>query len=279
MEAIQTILHSDVDLWTVECSVSVIDLPWKFKIFQCIPKRGLCLVPQLSTSHEFLWTSRKFERERQLESTVHILHELQTILNLFCHLVTSAEYMSVILHESSHSSESGQSATEFVSMQRRKISKPHGKLSVTPLFVSKHETMSWAIHRLESHAFLSVFILLVHQKHVISVVCPMPRCFPQFLVEHLWRNYLLVATKPVFSTHHVNQSGKYTCTMRQKEGISRRSTVEHPEFLFGSHNSVISLCTLCHVLLPFLHLFGVWKRDGIDTLENLLLLVSLVIDA
>lgn len=98
--------------------------------------------------------------------------------------------MRIILHETPYTRQPSQSATRFITMNDTKLGHSNRELFVTPVSGIEDEAMPRAIHRLETPFLL----LYVEGEHVILVVLPVTRCFPEFGVVHVGRDDLLVAS-------------------------------------------------------------------------------------
>ena len=129
--------------------------------------------------------------------------------------------------------------------------------------VTKHKTMSGAVHRLQS------ILLFVDREgeHIIFIVLPVTRLFPQGSIEHVRghdlkgkgrfkkkkkkmvhifllkidSNYLRIASVPVLRLQQIHQLIVNTSPMGQKEGTTSAPLMEHEQFLFSTNFAVISV--------------------------------------
>ena len=103
-------------------------------------------------------------------------------------------------------------------MQNSKISQPIRQIFIRPLRLGEHETMAWAIHRLEAE-FLTFFIL--DPKYVLFVFKIMPARLPQFRVVYVWALNLLIASNPIFIAHQLLKFVQDGCSIGEEKRRSR----------------------------------------------------------
>lgn len=151
----------------------------------------LCLVPGRNLPKELLGSSRKFQSEveskhsvnclKEVEAHSHLLFDLPTrvVFVRICsraeeisktYLLRHTEVMGIVLLEPSNPGQSRQSPAELVSVQDTKVGHSNRKFPVTTIPRRKYQTMTGAVHRLESELFL----LDVELEHVLGVVLPVP---------------------------------------------------------------------------------------------------------
>lgn len=106
------------------------------------------------------------------------------------YLVMSTENMRIVLLEFADTGETTQSTRGFVPVKDTKVCNSQRKLSVTTLSVSKEYKMPGTVHGLQ-RPFL---LLNLESEHVVLVVGPVSRRFPDFRIKHVRCLDLLVAT-------------------------------------------------------------------------------------
>ena len=89
--------------------------------------------------------------------------------------------MGIILNESPHTSQPGQSTRCFIAVNEAELGHAYRQLLVTAVTSVEDETVAGAVHRLE-RPFL---LLNVEREHVVLVVLPVSGGFPQFGVVHV----------------------------------------------------------------------------------------------
>lgn len=178
--------------------------------------------------------------------------------------------MRIILLESSHASQSSEGTRELVTVENTEISNSPWELSVRTLSVAESETVTGAVHWLETE----ILLLNLNLEHVLRVVLPMAGSLPQIDVVHVWSNDLFVSTGPVLLTQKLEKGVVDFGTVWQEEARSGGELVEEEEFLLLTNLSVITLGSLLQVLLVLFQLLLVWERDTVDTLEGIVVGVS-----
>lgn len=114
---------------------------------------------------------------------------------IYCmYLVLSAENVGIILLEAAHTGKTGQCTREFVAVQDTKVSKANGQITVTAVSMTKHQTVTRAVHRLQSKFFLIDF----QAEHVLLVLCGVAGLMPQLEVVHVRGDDFVESTHTVF---------------------------------------------------------------------------------
>ena len=108
-----------------------------------------------------------------------------------------------------------------------------------------------------------------------SVVVPVPRGDPQFVVVHVGRDHLLEASLPVLLANELHQSVVDVCTAGQEETAPRTDFMEEKQVVLFAELTVVPLGRLFLEILPLLQLLGVWEGDAVHPLQGLSLAVSL----
>lgn len=103
--------------------------------------------------------------------------------------------MGIVLLELPHTGQSAQCAGRFITVQNTKVRNSQRELSVAPLAVAEEHEMARAVHGLESPFPL----LHVEFEHIILVMRPVTRSFPDADVVHVGSLNFLVAALAVLS--------------------------------------------------------------------------------
>lgn len=130
--------------------------------------------------------------------------------------------MSIVLLESSHSREPGESARKLVSMENAKVRHPPWQFPVASFSMLKQQAVAWAVHGLQPELILFDF----ESEHIILVVCPMTRCLPELCVVHVWSDDLLVVAFPVLGSQERQQGIIDASAMWKEEAGSRGQLME-----------------------------------------------------
>uniref|UniRef100_A0A224XTN6 Uncharacterized protein n=1 Tax=Panstrongylus lignarius TaxID=156445 RepID=A0A224XTN6_9HEMI len=115
--------------------------------------------------------------------------------------------------------------------------------------------MTRAVHWLQC----KLLLFNVKRKHVLSVMLPMSRCYPQFGIVNIWSNYFLKSSNSVFTSNKFYQCIIYVCTFGLEKARTRRQFVEKEEFLLFANLTMIPFRCFFLKFFPFFHSFRVWE--------------------
>ena len=105
--------------------------------------------------------------------------------------------MAIVLRERTHTHDAVQPPRRLIAVALAKLAKPQRQVTVALDALLVNQDVSWAIHGLERVVALFTF----GDKHVFTVLVPMPGFLPQALVQNLRALHLLVAVLTVDLTH------------------------------------------------------------------------------
>ena len=192
MDSVQAILDLDIDLGTVEGTITRIDLPVALssELIQRLRELSLRLVPELQITHGLLRTSREGQLRTHAKDIVDLLHKVKRgahfLLDLHpstCHsntyLLLGTEDVAIILLEATDTSETIESTRELITVEDTKVRETERKVSVGTASVLEHEAVTGAVHGLET----VLGIITVEEEHIVSVVVSMTRDLPEIKVE------------------------------------------------------------------------------------------------
>jgi len=108
------IIDLNVDLWSIECSITRVENPLLSKFIQAVLKFLLCLVPELRLSKELLWPRGQVEFECESKHIVHSPQEVQAAFDLILDLVHGAEDVGVVLLEAPNAGETSQGSRQLI---------------------------------------------------------------------------------------------------------------------------------------------------------------------
>ncbi|KAK1853320.1 hypothetical protein CCHR01_04056 [Colletotrichum chrysophilum] len=164
------VTQHDVDLWTVECAVSLLDRVLQPSLLKSIAQLRLCALPFRIGADVMI---RRPGRQRkikviQAQGPVYSLHEVERLEDLFPDLDRSAEDVAIVLVETSHARQATEGARDLVPVQRTEVGVTNGKIAVAAVLRGEDEAMPRAVHRLEAivlvlalrQSTLSTFALL-----------------------------------------------------------------------------------------------------------------------
>ena len=133
-------------------------------------------------------------------------------------------------------------------MQDSEVSKSHREFSVRSDGAVEHEAMSGAVHWLHAETL----ILHLKQVHIVLVVLVMAGGLPEFEVEHVGTDDLLVTSYSVFFSHKFEEAVVNFSTIGIPETTSRGKHMEMEQVLMFSNDSMISLCCFFHKMYIFI---------------------------
>mmetsp|Transcript_6579 Transcript_6579/g.10253 ORF Transcript_6579/g.10253 Transcript_6579/m.10253 type:complete len:237 (-) Transcript_6579:906-1616(-) len=178
--------------------------------------------------------------------------------------------MSIILLETTHSSQPSEGTRKFVSVQHTKIGVSNGQIAIGSDLGSKHKAMAGAVHWFH-RPFLTLHI---ETKHSILVMHGMARLMPQIQVVNVWSDDFIVSTIPVLLSNKLNEFVVNTAPMRKPKGRSSRQIVKHNKLLLGSNASVVTFLSLFHIFLPHFKLLLVGEGNTVKTLQRVVVGVT-----
>jgi len=162
----ERIVNLDIDLWSVESAISVVELPWLAKLDQSIFKCFLSSIPEFVRTETLFRSGGKLELEGEAEDTIDVFEEVERLHHFVHELLWGAEDVSIVLLETTNAGKARQGTGDFVSMQHAKVSQSKRQLSVRSEFVVEHEAVSWTVHWLHSEAL----VLRLEDEQVIFVL-------------------------------------------------------------------------------------------------------------
>ena len=120
---LQRVKDLDVDLGAVEGAISVVEFPGLAELVQCFFKGRLGCVPQFVGTQTDSRPGGKFKLKGETEVAVDIFQEIQHAHHFVGEGLGSAEQMGVVLLETTHTGEAGQSTRDFVSVKNAEVRK------------------------------------------------------------------------------------------------------------------------------------------------------------
>lgn len=124
--SLKSIVDLDVNLGSIEGTISLVDGPGFAVVVEGILEGLFSLVPHGLRTESVLGSRRQLHLVGEAEDGVNVLKEIHNILDLALDLLRSAENVSVILLESTHSDETAQGAGDFVSVKNTEVGPTDG---------------------------------------------------------------------------------------------------------------------------------------------------------
>mmetsp|Transcript_85749 Transcript_85749/g.275706 ORF Transcript_85749/g.275706 Transcript_85749/m.275706 type:complete len:247 (-) Transcript_85749:1214-1954(-) len=171
MLALHGIRKPDVDLGTIEGTITRIQGPLPAGLVQGGLELALGVVPDLLGAECLLWPGRQSKGCLEPEEAVYVVQELEPSCHLLLDLIRPHEQVTIVLLEAAHTHKPRKSTAGLVPVQNTEIGEPHGHLLVASHTGIEHDEVAWAIHRLQK----PVLLLDVQAVHVVLVVLVVPR--------------------------------------------------------------------------------------------------------
>lgn len=134
----------------------------------------------------------------------------------------------------------------------------------------KHDAMAGAVHWLQSPFTL----FNVQLEHVIPVVSPVARGFPDAYIIHVGRLNFKVTSFPILGAQQFLQRIENLGTVRKKEWTPRRYVVKEEELLVFTNSQVIPFLCLFQEFQMLLHGLLIGKCHATNSLQRIVVLVT-----
>jgi len=230
--------NSDIDLGTVEGTITLVDGPViTHKLGQSLLQLLLGEIPGADLTHVLLGPGRQLQLEAKTEQTIDRLQEIEETLNFRHDLVGSTEDVSVVLLEFANTSQSAQGTRGLVTVQNTKVGNTHGQLAVTTLTMTEQDEVTGAVHGLET----PLPLFNVQLEHVVRIVVPVTRLLPQADIIHVRGLDLLVPALAVLRAQKCLESIENSDTGGEEEGTSRCDLVKEEKLLLLTQFQMVAL--------------------------------------
>lgn len=163
----QRIVDLDIDLGTIEGSITVVESPGLTELDESFLEGSLSLIPLLLRAESVVRPRRQLELVGKAEDAINVFEEVQTGKDLLTDLFCRAEDVSIILLEATNTNETTEGARDLVTVKNAEISVAERKVTVAVDAMFEHNAMSRAVHGLETRA---VAVLALEEEHVVLVV-------------------------------------------------------------------------------------------------------------
>ena len=177
-----SVLHFQVYLRTVECTVTLIELiaVGTVLLFEDSLQVSLSLVPYLYITHEVVRTCGELSLVLQTEGVVHLCSDVHDVVYLGGYLLLSNEDVSIVLSELLNTEQAVELAGLLLAVDNVYLVEFKGQLLVGTLSVHVYLYSVRAVHRLS--AVYLVVILSRDNEHTVLVVVPVTGSHPELLL-------------------------------------------------------------------------------------------------
>ena len=165
----------EVNLRSVECSVSFIDYIRKSQIIQRTAKCVCCHFPIFVTSHTVFRTCGQFYMIFKSKQTVNFIDQSCNAFDLVLDLIRCHKDMRIILCEAAHSHQTMKLSWFFMTVNQSQLSHTDRKISVGTRLRLICQDSSRTVHRFDCKVFLIDHSCI----HILFVMIPVSRCLPE----------------------------------------------------------------------------------------------------
>ena len=187
-----------------------------------------------------LFRPRRQLDENIFEAEVFVDRQHQIVdLEAFLHdLIFGDEDVGVVLREVAHAQHAVQRARRFIAMDFAELGDFQRQVAIAfePVLINLH--VARAVHRLAAEHAL---IRQRGRKHVLAVVLPVAREFPEMLFHHVGRVDFLIAGLLLLAAHVRNQRLKQRPTLGVPEHRARRFFLEMEQIHLAAELAVVAL--------------------------------------
>jgi len=269
----------NIDLRTIEGTISRVNLPWEASAIEHSLEAGLSTVPEGRITHEVLRTGGELHAEVEAKDGVSELDQIKNTSDLLFDLIRAAEDVGIILDETTDTSETMESTAELIAVKNTEFSKTEGQFTIAASTVLEHQAVTRAVHRLKSpHCIRIIVTSDLEGEHVLLVVLPVAADLPELAHVDVRGHDLIVATAEVLLTHEVAELLIHAITAREEEARARAVWVEEEELLFLTKLTVVTTASFLKHGLPLLELGLGGESETVDTLKYVRVSLAIKID-
>lgn len=152
MRSLQCIEDLDINLGSIEGTITWVLLPGFSKFVECLSEGSLSLIPHGIVSELVSGSCGEIKFELETENAIHVIQEVEYTEHLSHNLAWHAENVCIILLEPADTGQPGEGTGDLISVEHTEISKPKGQLSVRPDSAVKHQAVPGTVHGLHTEA-------------------------------------------------------------------------------------------------------------------------------
>ena len=269
------ILHHEVQLRTIESSLTILDLRRQALLLTCLHDRLLSLLPVLVATDILLTIRLVAQRDLCLKVLkVHRLKHVHHVQELLLHLIRTAEKVRVILRKAAHTSQSVQLTALLVTANRTELSQTQRQILIRTGRVLENHTVVRAVHRFQE-VLLALLRRMDRLERILAILRIVTRSDIQHLVSNRRTHHLLITVLSLDATQEILQAQAQSRTLRQPHRQTLAHHVrEHKEIHLLTNLTVVTFLRLLqHHQILIQHLL-LWEGDTIKTYQLLALLIA-----
>jgi len=269
----------NIDLRTIEGTISRVNLPWEASAIEHSLEAGLSTVPEGRITHEVLRTGGELHAEVEAKDGVSELDQIKNTSDLLFDLIRAAEDVGIILDETTDTSETMESTAELIAVKNTEFSKTEGQFTIAASTVLEHQAVTRAVHRLKSpHCIRIIVTSDLEGEHVLLVVLPVAADLPELAHVDVRGHDLIVATAEVLLAHEVAELLVHAIAVGEEEAGARAVWVEEEELLVLAELAVVATASLLEHGLPLLQLSLGGEGKTVDALKNVRVGLAIEVD-
>ena len=273
------ILHHEVELWTIECSLAKLYAGVETHLCTSLLDSCLTLFPYVVRTDILLLILWVTKRNLSLivletEGLKHLEDDVDIVLKLSLYLVRAHEDVSIVLREGTNTCKSVKLTTLLVAEHGSKLSDTQWEIFIRTWLMSVNLTVVRTVHRLE-HILLILLWCVDWLESILAIVGIVTRSYVEVLTTDTRCDYLLIVVRTEETTQEVLQTQAQLCTLRQPDRKTLTNTVrEHKEFHLLTNLSVVALLSLLKHFEIFIEHLLLREGDTIDTCHLLTLSIA-----
>ena len=234
----------EVDLRSVERTVSFVDYILDSLFFQCFLQAVGCQFPIFFRPHGIFRTGRQFYMIREPEQFIYIIDKIDYADNFILDLFLQHKNVSIVLGKCSYPHQAVKGAGQLMPVYLPQFAHTNGKVSVAVQFPFIYQHRTGTVHGFNR----IIPVVDLCKIHVVLIMIPMSGSVPQIFIQNQRRfNFLIAPLNMSFPPERFQFVADYHAS-GHKEGESRPLIIKCEQIHFLADLSVISLlCLFDHV--------------------------------
>ena len=278
------VLNHKVEFRAVECSLAILNNGVQTLLLRSVDNCLLGLLPVLVRTDILLLVIGVAQRYLsgvvvELQGLKDIENDVDNLLELLQQLVGAHEHMSIVLGETTYTSQTVQLATLLVAIYGTELSQTQGQILVRTGLGLVDLAVVGAVHRFEQ-ILLALDGGVDRLERVLTILSIVTRSYIELLVTDVRGDNLLVAISLLHTAQELLQAVAQSGTLRQPQRQTLTYALREREQLqLLAELTVVALLSLLHhhqILIEH-RLLG--ERDTIYTGQHLTLLVAAPVSA
>ena len=260
----------EVNLRTIESTVTFVDYVIKTTILQRISQTLGCQLPGSVIAHGIFRTGRQFCMIFQTEGCINLVKQTDYILNLATNLAGHHKDMRIILSKATYTEQSVQSTAELMTVYKTKFTGTDRQflIGMRMQLVNQHTTRT--VHRFNS------IILLINlgEVHVFFVMIPVTGGFPKLTGQNHRGFDFFITITAMNLTPVVNQLVTDNHAVRQEEWEAGAFIHNSKQIQFLAQLTMVTFSSFFQHMQISIKLFLAGECSTINALQHFVLFVT-----